>query len=302
MEQQGNDGVNSSQSSPFFHNDQWTYTLVTELDHLQHGQNTHFHNPSSSHMSMPPPFQQLSEVYNPFLERAEQPNSQETSKETHSPLPRVGSKQKKVSRRGGGFAKEEDRVICSAFLNVSKDPITGVNQPSGGYYKRIFEYFDARKPTGSNRSQIAIEHRWRGIQKAINRFAGCKSLVDRRNESGKTERDRLDDAVKLFEEKEAFVFMHFWEILRDEPKWNDRMLELNNTSTPCTKARQGTSSTDTIPIHGESKTQDDHLKRPEGRDSAKKKRSRAMDATSASTVCWRTKSMHTVCILMWPGI
>jgi hypothetical protein len=113
---------------------------------------------------------------------------------------------------------------------------------------------------------------------------------------------QLDDAVKLFEEKEAFVFMHFWEILRDEPKWNDRMLELNNTSTPCTKARQGTSSTDTIPIHGESKTQDDHLKRPEGRDSAKKKRSRAMDATSASTVCWRTKSMHTVCILMWPGI
>ena len=77
--------------------------------------------------------------------------------------------------------------------------------------------------------------------------------------------------------------MHCWEILRDEPKWNDRMLELNNTSTPCTKARQGTSSTDAIPIHGESKTQDDHLKRPEGRDSAKKKRSRAMDATSASS-------------------
>ncbi|KAL5676709.1 hypothetical protein ACJX0J_012840, partial [Zea mays] len=115
MEHQGNDGVNSSQSSPFFHNDQWTYML-------------------------------------------------ETSKETHSPLPQVGSKQKK------------DRVICSMFLNVSKDPITGVSQPSGGYYKRNFEYFDARM--------------WMGIQKAINSFTGCKSLVDRRNESGKTERGR----------------------------------------------------------------------------------------------------------------
>jgi hypothetical protein len=35
------------------------------------------------------------------------------------------SKEKKVSRRGGGFTKEEDGVLCSAFLNVSKDPIAG---------------------------------------------------------------------------------------------------------------------------------------------------------------------------------
>eukprot|EP00267_Zea_mays_P030954 XP_008662819.2 uncharacterized protein LOC103641234 isoform X1 [Zea mays] len=153
MEQQGNDGVNSSRSSPFFHNDQWTYTLVTELDHLQHGQNTHFHNPSSSHMSMPPSFQQLLEVYNPFLERAEQPNSQETTKETHSPLPQVGSKQKKVSRRGGGFTKEEDRVICSAFLNVSKDPITGVNQSSGGTTSAFLSILMLESP------QVPIEAR-----------------------------------------------------------------------------------------------------------------------------------------------
>ena len=32
---------------------------------------------------------------------------------------------KKVSQRGKAFNKEEDRIICSAFLNVSKDPITG---------------------------------------------------------------------------------------------------------------------------------------------------------------------------------
>jgi hypothetical protein len=37
-----------------------------------------------------------------------------------------GGKQKVVSRRGGSFTKEEDIVICSAFLNVSKDPITGM--------------------------------------------------------------------------------------------------------------------------------------------------------------------------------
>lgn len=35
------------------------------------------------------------------------------------------AKKKKVSRRGIAFTKEEDMVVCSAFLNISKDPITG---------------------------------------------------------------------------------------------------------------------------------------------------------------------------------
>ena len=117
---------------------------------------------------------------------------------------------KKVARRGGSFTKEEDRIICSAFLNVNKDPITGevlqllnqattdcyepklhqstptgVNQSTGGYYKRIHEYFKEHKPEGSERSQIAIQHRWVNIQKAVNKFCGLKSAIDRRNESRK---------------------------------------------------------------------------------------------------------------------
>ena len=35
------------------------------------------------------------------------------------------AKKKNVARRGSAFTKEEDLVVCSAFLNISKDPITG---------------------------------------------------------------------------------------------------------------------------------------------------------------------------------
>ena len=35
------------------------------------------------------------------------------------------TKKKNVARRGTAFTKEEDLVVCSAFLNISKDPITG---------------------------------------------------------------------------------------------------------------------------------------------------------------------------------
>jgi len=69
--------------------------------------------------------------------------------------------------------------------------ISGVNQSSGGYYKRIHDYFNEHKPEGSHRSQIAIQHRWGLIQKAVNKLCGLKSAIDRRNESGKNEQDRV---------------------------------------------------------------------------------------------------------------
>ncbi|KAF0927665.1 hypothetical protein E2562_035573 [Oryza meyeriana var. granulata] len=97
---------------------------------------------------------------------------------------------KKVFRRGTAFTKEEDMVVCSAFLNISKDPITGVSQTLGGYYKRMHDYFNEHKPEGSNRSQIAIQHRWALIQKAMNKFCGHKASVDRLNESRKNKQDR----------------------------------------------------------------------------------------------------------------
>ena len=51
------------------------------------------------------------------------------------PKPRKGSKVKKVSQRGKAFSKEEDWIICSAFLNVSKDPVTGMYT---GVHKKIW--------------------------------------------------------------------------------------------------------------------------------------------------------------------
>ena len=66
-----------------------------------------------------------------------------------------------------------------------------MNQTSGGYYKRMHDYFNEHKPEGSNRSQIAVQHRWALIQKAMNRFCAHEAAVDRLNERGKNEQDRV---------------------------------------------------------------------------------------------------------------
>jgi hypothetical protein len=41
---------------------------------------------------------------------------------------------------------------------------------------------------------------------------------------------QIDDAVRMYEAVEPFQFMHCWKILRNEPKWNDKVLELNSNS------------------------------------------------------------------------
>ncbi|CAD6338141.1 unnamed protein product [Miscanthus lutarioriparius] len=127
------------------------------------------------------------------------------------------AKKKNGSRRGTAFTKEEDLVVCSAFLNISKDPITGTNQTSGGYYKRMHDYFNEHKPERSNRSQIAIQHRWALIQKAMNKFCGHKEAIDRLNESRKNEQDRIDDAVQMYERTRTFYHHAFWKKLIARP-------------------------------------------------------------------------------------
>ena len=52
-------------------------------------------------------------------------DNKRASQDPSSSKSQRAAKKKNVSRRGLAFTKEEDLVLCSAFLNVSKDPITG---------------------------------------------------------------------------------------------------------------------------------------------------------------------------------
>ena len=89
---------------------------------------------------------------------------------------------------------------------------------------------------------------------------------------------QIDDAVKVYEQTETFGFMHCWKILRNEAKWNDRLLELNNTP-PSVNAQANCR-----PMQGETENDNGAPARPEGRDSAKKSRSKGIfEGSSSST-------------------
>ncbi|PUZ68516.1 hypothetical protein GQ55_2G034700 [Panicum hallii var. hallii] len=195
---------------------------------------------------------------------------------------------KRVAQRGRSFTHEEDRAICSAFLHVSKDPIIGTNQTSAGYYTRMHRHFVGNNGVSTNRTKVSIENRWGTIQKAVNKFCGFYDAIERRNQSGKNEQDRINDAIRMYEEIELWQFHHRWLILGGEPKWHARMVECNMAQRVNQRPAPKCSETETCSVQAESTLPD----RPEGRDGAKK-RARIMANTSSSSAAMEMlQKMH----------
>ena len=77
--------------------------------------------------------------------------------------------------------------------------------------------------------------------------------------------------------------MHCWKKLRNEAKWNNKFLELNNCTSPDGMSSPPTQG-HTVAGHAESRNENIDTSRPEGRDSAKRRRSKSFtEASSSST-------------------
>ncbi|KAF0909425.1 hypothetical protein E2562_036154 [Oryza meyeriana var. granulata] len=110
-----------------------------------------------------------------------------------------------------------------------------------------------------------------------------KKKVSRRGTAFTKEEDMvIDDVVEMYERTEPFTFMHCWKLLRNEAKWNNRFLELNNSTSPDQMSPPSTQG-HTVAGHAESRYENVDIARPEGRDSAKRRRSKSFAETSSSS-------------------
>jgi len=125
-----------------------------------------------------------------------QSNGSDSRIESHDVL-KVPATKVRAPRRGGHvhrskkFDQEEDKVICAAWLQVSKDPIHGANQRLATFWGRVRAFFDANKKTDSERTDNSLMHRWMTIQKEVNKFCSAYDKILRRNASGKTIQDMV---------------------------------------------------------------------------------------------------------------
>ena len=69
------------------------------------------------------------------------------------------SRSTKGSKRTKKFHCKEDEVVCSGWLNVSKDPINGANQSRSTFWSRVHAFFEKHKKTAALRTESSIMHR-----------------------------------------------------------------------------------------------------------------------------------------------
>lgn len=178
------------------------------------------------------------------------PNTQDTHVEVQ------GSRSTNRTKRSKNFQPQDDEVICSAWLNVSKDPINGANQTRTTFWGRVHAFYEEHNKSGAVRTENSIMHRWLTIQLQVNKFCSCYEAIKRRNQSGTTIEDKvrhmcsllylnffiskcidilnffvqINEAKKLYtsqdKEKKTFGLDHCWNILKKEDKWKAKMVEL----------------------------------------------------------------------------
>ena len=107
-------------------------------------------------------------------------------------------KKKGSSGKGARWMGLEDLCLTEAWKVVGLDPITGAQQTSKGYWKRIHDEFQERRFKADYakmhmiRGQGACQHRWGLIQAACNLFHGYLEKIRRRKASGKMLSDQVN--------------------------------------------------------------------------------------------------------------
>jgi hypothetical protein len=91
--------------------------------------------------------------------------------------------------RTGAYTDKEDLMLCNALLHVGIDPIFGVEQKGGCFWRRILLYFhEHRKFKPGNfesvHNNVSLSKRWSFIQSEWNRFCGALENVKKRKQSG----------------------------------------------------------------------------------------------------------------------
>ncbi|XP_075478423.1 glutathione S-transferase T3-like [Primulina tabacum] len=147
------------------------------------------------------------------------------------------------SSRTSNYSIEEDKLLCHVYLNVSQNPIIGINQSKDRFWSRIEEAFNgSRSNNMQERNRRSMQCRMQVILRAVRKLCGCVSIIEKLKPSGASEEDILNRAKDLMMQDKnfsrGFKFDHVWPIMKDLEKFSA------NDSAPIPLSKQHVTNLD----------------------------------------------------------
>ncbi|GJT51264.1 ALP1-like protein isoform X1 [Tanacetum coccineum] len=131
----------------------------------------------------------------------------------------------------------EEELLMSALVTISTDNVTGNAQQGKDYWRRITNYYNDYRKSFPSRTQTKVKSHWYQLLPSINDFNQIFIDVKRQYHSGWSDDQVKNAARKLYysAHNKAFKYEHAWVVVKDEPKWNAR-----STNEDQTKRRKTT--------------------------------------------------------------
>ncbi|KAK6131080.1 hypothetical protein DH2020_035175 [Rehmannia glutinosa] len=123
--------------------------------------------------------------------------------------------------RSASYDRNEDIHLCHVYLDISQNPIIGINQSKDQFWSRVAESYNSTKPYTivQERNKRSLQCRMQVILHAVSKFRGCVRQIEILNPGGASEQDILNRATELLIQdkkyKKGFKFDHVWPILKD---------------------------------------------------------------------------------------
>jgi len=139
--------------------------------------------------------------------------------------PSPKGKQKKRTTEGSGLGAkwtiEEDRRLVESWINVSTNPITGVDHKKSGFWNKVAIAFNRYALEGATKrtGKICNAH-WNRASPLVSKWCGSIVEAYRMNPS-RTKEDTIKQlAHESYHNKVGKTFdpMHWWLLLKDVPK------------------------------------------------------------------------------------
>jgi hypothetical protein len=232
-----------------------------------------------------------------------------------TPHDKTPSKRSKTGSSSGGgrpskaanFVAVDDAALCKAYVNVTLNPIDGVEQKASAFWNHIHRKYclllkqDNPSKALPDRDSESLKNRFQcQIQKKMNVYNRYYKQVKECPPSGTTEEEWYKIAADNYRDAEGHSspFLHCVEVLHQLPKFNPMIDDANRSSDVVAEESDADKKPPAASVNKIGAPMGASLKRPPGSKKAKKEllfRDSSLSGLTAASVAmrrWQRVTLH----------